>query len=157
MAPLPVWCQDPSARLDIVREQMKDLKGSGQAVGAQVLTELTGYAPPTMMAQASRLMGRQRLFNLVVTNVPGPQIPLYLLGRRARTPSRWCRWPRTRALGIAIMSYDGRMNFGLVGDYDVMYDLDDLAVRPLRSLEELAEVAGVELATATPAGARVSS
>jgi hypothetical protein len=55
------------------------------------------------------------------------------------------------------MSYDGRMNFGLVGDYDVMYDLDDLTVDLYRSLEELAEVAGVELATSPPVGAGVSS
>jgi WS/DGAT/MGAT family acyltransferase len=157
MAPLPVWCQEPTARLDIVREQMKDLKGSGQAVGAQVLTDLTGYAPPTVMAQAARLMGRQRLFNLVVTNVPGPQISLYLLGRRAVDPFPLVPLAKGQGLGIAIMSYDGRMNFGLVGDYDVMYDLDDLAVDLYRSLEELAEVAGVELATEAPAGAGVSS
>jgi diacylglycerol O-acyltransferase len=157
MAPLPVWCQEPTARLDIVSEQMKDLKSGGQAVGAQVLTDLTGYAPPTVMAQATRLMGRQRLFNLVVTNVPGPQIPLYLLGRRAVDPFPLVPLAKNQGLGIAIMSYDGRMNFGLVGDYDVMYDLDDLAVDLYRSLEELAEVAGVELATSPPVGAGVSS
>ena len=86
MAPLPVWCQEPVARLDIVREEMKGLKEGSQAVGAQVLTELSGFAPPTVMAQASRLMTRQRLFNLVVTNVPGPQFPLYLMGRERGGP-----------------------------------------------------------------------
>ena len=55
MAPLPVWCQDPVARLDIVREELKGLKQGGQAVGAQVLTQLSGFAPPTVMAQAARL------------------------------------------------------------------------------------------------------
>ena len=80
MAPLPVWCQEPLARLDIVREELSGLKQGGQAVGAQVLTELSGFAPPTIMDQAARLMARQRFFNLVVTNVPGPQFPLYLAG-----------------------------------------------------------------------------
>ena len=86
MAPLPVWCQDPVARLDIVREELKGLKSGGQAVGAQVLTELSGFAPPTVMGQASRVMARQRFFNLVVTNVPGPQIPLYLAGQAHDRP-----------------------------------------------------------------------
>ena len=71
MVPLPVWCQEPVARLDIVREELKHLKAGGQAVGAQVLTERTGFAPPTIMDQAARLSSRQRFFNLVITNVPG--------------------------------------------------------------------------------------
>ena len=127
MAPLPVWCQEPEARLEIVRGQMAGLKESGQALGAQVLTDLTGFAPPTVMAQASRLMSRQRMFNLVVTNVPGPQFSLYLMGRKAVDPFPMVPLAKGQGLGVAIMSYDGRMNFGLVGDYDVMYDLDDLA------------------------------
>lgn len=150
MAPLPVWCQEPEARLEIVRAQMSDLKEGGQALGAQVLTDLTGYAPPTVMAQASRLMGRQRMFNLVVTNVPGPQLPLYLMGRRAVDPFPMVPLAKGQGLGVAIMSYDGRMNFGLVGDYDVMHDLDDLATDLYASLEELATAAGVTLATDAP-------
>ena len=75
---------------------MGDLKGSRQAVGATLLTQLTDFAPPTIAAQAARLQSRQRFFNLVVTNVPGPQFPLYLLGRRMERSSRWSRWPRAR-------------------------------------------------------------
>ena len=145
MAPLPVWCQEPAARLDIVREELKVLKTSGQAVGAQVLTDLSGFAPATIMDQAARLMARQRFFNLVVTNVPGPQFPLYLLGRRMLETFPMVPLARNQGLGIALLSYDGHINFGLVGDFDVMWDLDDFA-RDLRdSLEELAVVAGVEL------------
>ncbi|HYI35816.1 MAG TPA: wax ester/triacylglycerol synthase family O-acyltransferase [Thermoleophilaceae bacterium] len=151
MAPLPVWCQEPEARLEIVSEQLAGLKEGGQALGAQVLTDLTGYAPPTVMAQASRLMGRQRMFNLVVTNVPGPQFPLYLMGRRAVDPFPMVPLAKGQGLGVAIMSYDGKMNFGLVGDYDVMHDLDDLAGDLYASLEELAHAAGVELTTSAPA------
>jgi diacylglycerol O-acyltransferase len=148
MAPLPVWCQDPYARQQIVRESMEHLKEGGQAIGAQALTELTGFASPTIMGQAARLMSRQRFFNLVITNVPGPQIPLYLLGRRALDPFPMVPLAKNQGLGIAIMSYNGRMNFGLVGDYDVLYDLDDFAQDLQASLEELAEAAGRKLALA---------
>jgi diacylglycerol O-acyltransferase len=150
MAPLPVWCQDPYARLQIMRESMEHLKEGGQAVGAQALTELTGFASPTIMGQAARLMSKQRFFNLVITNVPGPQIPLYLLGRRALDPFPLVPLAKNQGLGIAIMSYDGRMNFGLVGDYDVMYDLDDFAEDLHAALAELAEAAGRTLGSASP-------
>jgi diacylglycerol O-acyltransferase len=145
MAPLPVWCQDAVARLDIVREELKGLKSGGQAVGAQVLTELSGFAPATVMGQASRLMSRQRFFNLVITNVPGPQIPLYLAGRRMIDPFPMVPLAKNQALGVALLSYAGRINFGLVGDYDAMWDLDDFANDVQEALAELAAEAGVEL------------
>jgi diacylglycerol O-acyltransferase / wax synthase len=147
MAPLPVWCQEPVARLDLVREELKGLKSGGQAVGAQVLTELSGFAPSTVMDQASRLVARQRFFNLVVTNVPGPQFPLYLLGRRMLDPFPMVPLAKNQALGVALLSYDGAINFGIVGDFDLMWDLDELAEDIQESLAELAEVAGVELGT----------
>ncbi len=82
MAPLPIWCDDPVERLRRVSATMGDLKQSKQAVGATLMTELTDFAPPTIAGQAARLQSRQRFFNLVVTNIPGPQFPLYLMGRR---------------------------------------------------------------------------
>jgi diacylglycerol O-acyltransferase len=147
MAPLPVWCQEPVARLDIVREELKDLKSGSQAVGAQVLTDLSGFAPSTIMDQASRLMARPRFFNLVVTNVPGPQFPLYLLGRKMLDPFPMVPLAKNQALGVALLSYDGAINFGVVGDYDLMWDLDDFADDLRESLAELAVTAGVELGT----------
>src|SRR5215213_7564644 len=154
MAPLPVWCQDPVARLDIVREELKGLKSGGQAVGAQVLTDLSGFAPATVMGQASRVMARQRFFNVVVTNVPGPQLPLFLAGRRMIDPFPMVPLVKNQGLGIALLSYAGRINFGLVGDYDVMWDLDDFANDVHESLAELAAEAGVELTVnANPAQA----
>jgi len=150
MAPLPVWCQEPVARLDVVREAMADLKDGGQALGAEVLTSLSGFAPPTVMGQASRLMSRQRFFNVVVTNVPGPQFPLFLMGREALDPFPMVPLAKNQGLGVAIMSYNGHMNFGLVGDFDVMYDIDDLARDIYDSLAELADAAGVELTTQPP-------
>jgi WS/DGAT/MGAT family acyltransferase len=145
MAPLPVWCQEPMARLDLVRQELSGLKSGGQAVGAQVLTDLSGFAPPTIMDQAARLMSRQRFFNLVVTNVPGPQFPLYLAGRRMLDPFPMVPLAAGQALGIALLSYDGKINFGIVGDYDMVWDIDELADDVRASLAELADVAGVRL------------
>ena len=147
MAPLPIAERDARARLKIVTDAMAGIKRSGQAVGAQVLTELTGFAPPTLMAQGSRLISTARFFNLVVTNVPGPQFPLYLLGREMREIYPMVPLARGQALGVAIMSYNGRMGFGLLGDWDAMADLDDLAGDLHDSLAELAGAAGVKLRT----------
>ena len=134
----------PVAVVDM-REELKGLKSGGQAVGAQVLTQLSGYAPMTVMDQASRVMARQRFFNVVVTNVPGPQIPLYLAGKRLIDTFPMVPLAKNQALGIALLSYAGRINFGLVGDYDAMHDLDDLADDFQESLAQLAEAAGVPL------------
>jgi diacylglycerol O-acyltransferase / wax synthase len=147
MAPLPVGEEDAEQRLRIVSEAMASIKRSGQAVGAQVLTNLSGFAPPTVMAQASRLISTQRFFNLVVTNVPGPQFPLYLMGSELLDIHPLVPLAKGQALGVAIMSYNGHMNFGLVGDWDAMADLEDLASDFEASLAELATAAGV-----TPSG-----
>jgi diacylglycerol O-acyltransferase / wax synthase len=128
MAPLPVFAQDPVERLRLVSETMGDLKGSGQAVGAELLTRLTDFAPPTIASQAARLQPAQRFFNLVVTNVPGPQFPLYLMGRRMESIFPLVPLARRQALCVGIMSYDGQIDFGLVGDYDAMADLDSFAL-----------------------------
>jgi diacylglycerol O-acyltransferase / wax synthase len=151
-APLPVYADDPVERFEIVHEAMKGLKESGQAVGAELLTQLAGFAPPTVLSQASRLQSSQRAFNVVVTNVPGPQFPLYLLGRRLLRIYPQVPLVRNTALGIAIMSYDGTMNFGLLGDYDALPDLDDLAAALRDAIAELAAAAGVASA---PARSRV--
>jgi diacylglycerol O-acyltransferase len=140
--PLPVGLTDPVARLLTISREMDGIKESGQAVGAQVLTELTGFAPPTIMAQAARLQARQRLFNLVVTNIPGPQVPLYLLGRQLDALFPMVPLAANQALGIAIMSYDGQLNFGLNADYDALPDLEALADELRASIDELVVAAG---------------
>jgi diacylglycerol O-acyltransferase len=139
---LPVGIVDPVQRLLTISREMDGIKDSGQAVGAQVLTELTGFAPPTIMAQAARLQARQRLFNLVVTNVPGPQFPLYMLGRRLAAMYPMVPLAANQALGVAIMSYDGQLNFGLNADYDALSDLEVLADELRASMAELAAAAG---------------
>ncbi|MEA2458987.1 MAG: diacylglycerol O-acyltransferase / wax synthase [Thermoleophilaceae bacterium] len=145
MAPLPVGEQDTVTRLERISASMSEIKSSGQAVGAQVLTELAGFAPPNIMSQASRVIARQRMFNLVVTNVPGPQFPLYMMGRELKDLFPMVPLAQNQGLGIAIMSYNGRINFGLVGDYDLLSDLDELAGDLHSSLGDLAEAAGVKL------------
>jgi WS/DGAT/MGAT family acyltransferase len=155
-APLPVGVTDPVQRLQMISAAMDGLKESGQAVGAQVLTGLTGFAPPTIMAQAARLQARQRLFNLVVTNVPGPQLPLYVLGRELEAVYPMVPLAENTALGIAIMSYNGQLNFGLTADYDALADVETLADELRSSTEELAAAAAIEApaqAAGTTAGA----
>ena len=153
-APLPLGLSDPVQRLLTISRAMDGIKASGQAVGAQVLTELTGFAPPTIMAQAARLQARQRLFNLVVTNVPGPQFPLYMLGRELDAMFPMVPLAENQALGIAIMSYNGQLNFGLNADYDAMPDLEALADELRASIEELAAAAGEDSRAGTAPGRR---
>ena len=139
--PLPVYVEDPVARLHVVRHAMDGLKDSKQALGAEVLAGMQALAPPTVFAQASRLNFSTRLFNLLVTNVPGPQFPLYLLGRELQDLFPVAFLPKNHALAIAIMSYDGGMDFGLLGDYDAMPDLDRIGEMLEESLGELLEAA----------------
>lgn len=160
IAALPVGSADPLRCLETISQQMRAVKESGQAVGAQALTELSGFAPPTLIQQASRLVSRQRFVNLVVTNVPGPQFPLYLEGRELVDMFPMVPLGSNLNLGIAIVSYNGALNFGLVGDFNALYDLELLAGDFLSALEDLARVANVTLgresgaagASAAPAG-----
>ncbi|HEX8051435.1 MAG TPA: wax ester/triacylglycerol synthase family O-acyltransferase [Thermoleophilaceae bacterium] len=139
--PLPVYVDDPVERLAIVREAMEGLKQSKQALGAEVIAGLNDFAPPTILAQASRLNFSTRLFNAIVTNVPGPQFPLYLLGRELQEIVPLAFLPENHAMAVAIMSYNGTLDFGLLGDYDAMPDLDFFADAVRESLAELLDAA----------------
>jgi diacylglycerol O-acyltransferase / wax synthase len=139
--PLPVYIADPVARLRTVKVAMDGLKESKQAVGAEVLANVQNFAPPTILAQASRLNFSTRLFNLLVTNVPGPQFPLYVRGREMLDVFPVAFLPEHHALAIAIMSYNGRMNFGLLGDYDALPDIGRIAEGIESSLGELVALA----------------
>ena len=139
--PLPVYAEDPVERLRIVRESMQGVKESKQALGAEVIAGLEDFAPPTLLAMASRLNFSTRLFNLIVTNVPGPQFPLYLMGREMQEIVPVAFLPENHALAIAAMSYNGKLDFGLLGDYDAMPDLDVLSELLAESLGELVDAA----------------
>jgi WS/DGAT/MGAT family acyltransferase len=141
-APLPVGQADPVACHAAVRAAMADLRESGQAVGAERLTKLADFAPPTILSQAARLQPRQRFFNLVITNVPGPQFPLYMLGRRMTSLRPVVPLAKRQALGVAVMSYNGQMHFGLLGDYDALPDLDRIQAHLAGAFADLRAAAG---------------
>jgi WS/DGAT/MGAT family acyltransferase len=139
--PLPVYIADPIQRLRFVSHAMDGLKESKQALGAEVIAGAQNFAPPTILAQASRLNFSTRLFNLIVTNVPGPQFPLYVLGREMLEAYPVAFLPENHALAIAIMSYNGQMNFGLLGDFDTLPDMDSISDRIAEELATLVSLA----------------
>jgi WS/DGAT/MGAT family acyltransferase len=150
LCPLPIYVPDPIDRLRFVSEQMAELKDSRQALGAEVIAGLEDFAPPTILAQASRLNFSTRLYNLLVTNVPGPQVPLYVAGRRLEGVFPIPFLAGDRALAVAVLSYNGGMDFGLLADFDAMPDLDVVAAGVTASLAELLDVSGGPLARRAP-------
>jgi WS/DGAT/MGAT family acyltransferase len=149
--PLPVYIRDPVARLRFVRRAMDGLKESKQAVGAATLAAVNNLAPPTILAQASRLNFSTRLFNLLVTNIPGPQFPLYVLGRRLEDLFPLAFLPKNHALAVAIMSYDGGIDYGLLADYDALPDIDVIADGIDAALRELLDAVPGEAPAPSPA------
>jgi diacylglycerol O-acyltransferase len=145
--PLPVYIEDPVRRLQVISEEMAGLKESKQALGAEMISRFNDFAPPTLLAQASRLNFSTRLFNLLVTNVPGPQIPLYVLGRELEEVFPVAFLPQNHRLAVAIMSYHGKIGFGLLADYDSMEDIELLGAGINNALAEL-EAAASESAAA---------
>jgi diacylglycerol O-acyltransferase / wax synthase len=142
-AELPVGISDPAARLEAVRAQMDGLKQSKQAVAGDVLTSLSGFAPPMLLALGARLAARAPAIGVQtgVTNVPGPQQPLRTLGRRLLES-----YPFVPVIGhvrtsIAIFSYDGGLYFGVTGDYDSSSDIDVLTAGVDHSMRELLAIA----------------
>ena len=142
MAPLPVGVRQPVERLSVVRRAMQNLKSSRQAEGAQVLTSIENALPPAVLARASRLGFSSRMYNLLVTNVPGPQVPIYLLGRQMTDLVPLAFLAPEHTLAIAIISYHGAVTYGLLGDADAVPDLPDLAGHLRDSLAELVGAAG---------------
>jgi hypothetical protein len=148
--PLPVYIADPLARLRFVKAAMDGLKESKQAVGAEMIAGAQNFAPPTILAQASRLNFSTRLFNLIVTNVPGPQFPLYVLGRKMLEAYPVAFLPEHHALAVAIMSYNGQMNFGLLGDFDALRDIESFGASIADELAVLVSLARGDSAPAPP-------
>jgi diacylglycerol O-acyltransferase len=146
--PLPVYVEDPVRRLHVISEAMDGLKRSKQALGAEMISRFNDFAPPTLLAQASRINFSTRLFNLIVTNVPGPQLPLYVLGRELEEVFPVAFLPENHRLAIAIMSYNGRVGFGLLADYDSMEDVELLAAGINEALAELEAAAAAATAAA---------
>jgi diacylglycerol O-acyltransferase len=134
---LPIRERDPAARLRIVHEQTARLKDSEQARAASLVIEATGFAPPTINRVLAGALSGPLTWNLVVSNVPGPQFPLYVLGRRIEAIHPFVPLsPQRRALSIGVLSYDGGVFFGLTGDRDLLPDLDDVAADVEAALDE---------------------
>jgi diacylglycerol O-acyltransferase / wax synthase len=142
-AELPVGIDDPVARLDALRTQMAGLKESKQAVAGETLTSLSGFAPPMLLALGSRLGSNlpQRTLHTGATNVPGPQFPLYLAGRRMLESFPYIPLFAHVRVAVAIFSYDGALSFGVSGDYDTTPDIDVLCQGIERGLGELVALA----------------
>jgi WS/DGAT/MGAT family acyltransferase len=138
-ADLPVAIADPVERLAAVRAQMEDLKERRQAVAGSTLTSLSGFAPAMLLALGGRVATRtpQRAVNTVTTNVPGPQHPMYLVGRRLLEYFPFVPLAGHVRIGVAIVSYDGTLNFGVTGDYETAPDIGVLAAGIEAGLAEL--------------------
>jgi diacylglycerol O-acyltransferase / wax synthase len=137
VCPLPLDEPDPVVALRQVSASMAGIKESRQALGAEILAGVQEFAPPTVLAQASRLAPLGRQVNLPVTNVPGPQFPLYVLGRRLEHAYPLGFLAGDRALAITALSYDGHMDVGLLADLDALQDLDVVARGLREALGEL--------------------
>ena len=137
MVDLPVGIRDPGERVKAISVQTQRLKETEQAVGAEVLTGLADYAPATLFSLAARLMPFQRSVNIGVTNVPGPQQPLYCMGAKMLEAFPYVGAFAGAAVVVAVLSYDGALGFGLTGDRDAVPDLGVLAEGIEKSLAEL--------------------
>jgi len=124
---LPVDKIPPGERLAAISEQTRHLKDRQQAVSADFLINMSDYVAPTLMSLAARVVHRQRFLNLVVTNVPGPQFPLYLMGARLLEAYPIVPLTRNLTVVVGILSYDGTLHFGLWGDRDAAADLEVFA------------------------------
>lgn len=140
---LPVGEADPRRRLGAISAQMHDLKDSRQAVAGELLISMTGFAPPMLLALGTRLAAGfpQRNITTVTTNVPGPQRPIYAMGRRVLETFPYVPLANGVRISVAIMSYDGRLNVGVTGDYDTAPDIDVLCRGIEDSVGELVKAA----------------
>jgi WS/DGAT/MGAT family acyltransferase len=141
MATLPIAAEDAAQRLAAVTQTMGDLKESKQAVGAELLASVSEWTAPTLMSLAARLAFRSRASNMIVTNVPGPQMPLYFLGARMTEAYPMVPLFTNNALGVALFSYSGGLYWGFNSDWDLFPDLHDFVVAIDASFHELCAAA----------------
>ncbi len=153
---LPVHLADPVDRLEAVTAQMARLKGSHTVEAGQTVTSVGDLAPPLLMGAVSRLTIRtmrrygQRSLNTVTTNVPGPQFPLYCLGRRMVEYRPFVPISHGLRVGTAVLSYDGSLVFGVTGDYNSVPEVDVVTTRTVASIGDLHQRALVRLGDQRP-------
>jgi diacylglycerol O-acyltransferase len=143
--PLPVGLADPAERLAVISTAMDDLKASKQPLGAEAIWGLNDwfrdFAPPILLGPTAAINFSTRLFNLLVTNFPGPQIPFYALGRELVAIHPIGFLARRHGLAIAILSYNGRVSFGLLADPDSVPGVERLAAHLEVAVAELGAAA----------------
>jgi diacylglycerol O-acyltransferase / wax synthase len=144
-AELPVGIDDPVERLAAVRAQMEELKSSHEAEASEAITTLVGFAPPVLTALLTRVaVHRQRSVETITTNVPGPQVPLYALGRRMIEAYPYVPISGTIQVAVAIWSYDGGLYFGVTGDAGAASDIGVLCAGITDGLRELRDAASAD-------------
>jgi len=156
LVPLPLAARNPRRRFATIRSTTEELKRDGQAAGGAVVAEAANWAGGAVVEQAARLIGSARIYNLIVTNVPGPSIPLYLAGSRLREVYPHLPLFEQQGLGIALLSYAGRLHVGITADWNLAALLADLADRLDGCFAELADAAGLPADDTPRDGGRVA-
>lgn len=157
---LPIQVADPVERLELVHEQMTELKASHMAEAGEAVTAIGNLAPPMVVGPLSRLAIRamhqlpQRSVNTITTNVPGPQFPLYCLGREMLEYRPFVPISHGVRVSTAILSYNGRLYFGITGDYETAVDVDVLASEVSKDIEQLRQRALARLGKTPPGASR---
>ena len=139
---LPVGPMGPKKRLSTITEKTRYLKESNEAVGAEFLMNIGVWAPPTIHAMAARTAARARFINLVVSNVPGPQVPMFIGGARLLAQYPIMPIAPNMGLSIAVTSLAGTMAFGITADWDTLPDIEDLAQGMDEAILDLKKAAG---------------
>jgi len=150
VVPLPVGEEDPRRQLEQISARTAELKESRSAVGAEVLTQVAEWTPSNLLALGARNATRLLPFNLVVTNVPGPQVPMYMAGARMTEVYPHVPLLDNLGLGIALLSYDGRIFWGFSADYDVVPDLGAFVAGTREAFGELLALARSAAVAETP-------
>jgi len=139
---LPIGERDPAVRYKAIKDSTTNLKKTNQAMGAATLVELSSGTPVTLLSLASRLAGpRIRPFNMTVTNIPGPQFPMYLLESQMLANYPMVPLWAQHGIGVALFSYNGRLLWGVQADYDTLPDSDRFVAALHTSFQELRHLA----------------
>jgi len=140
---LPIEEPDPRRRYDLIKERTLNLKETNQALGAATLVEISSGTPITLLSMANRVVGsRMRPFNMTITNIPGPQFPMYLLESEMLANYPMVPLWQQHGLGIALFSYNGRLHWGIQADYDALADSAEFVAKIQQSFGELRDLAG---------------
>jgi diacylglycerol O-acyltransferase len=147
---LPVSEPDPLARVERIHASMQEAKSSGAVAAADAIVRMSSVLPTAGIAAITQLQSRFRAFNLLVTNIPGPQFPLYLLGRRLRELYPQAPLAANQGLAVGALTYDGKIGFGVLGDHDLVPDIDVLARGIESSLRDITWDGTRDVAIPTP-------